>query len=76
METTAGYPSLIKLCHDKKMYLMDANNIPEMSKPGDVIPGDVGTEQELYRSTFGEIKDDVNETNGQFSWLFQVLNNE
>lgn len=66
METTAGCPSLIKLCHDKKMFLMEENNIPEMSKLGDVILGDVGTEQEIYKSTFGEIKDDVNETNGEF----------
>lgn len=66
METTAGFPSLIKLCHDKKMYLMEENNIPEMSKPGDVIPGDVGAKQELYKSAFGDIKDDMNETNGDF----------
>ena len=37
-----------------------------MSKPGDVIMGDLGIEQELYKSVFGEIKDDVNETNGEF----------
>ena len=64
METTAGCPPLIKLCLDKKMYLMEANNIPEMSEPGDVIIGDLGIEQELYKSVFVEIKHDVNETNG------------
>ena len=43
---------------------MEANNIPEMPKPGDVILGDLGIEQEHYKSIFSEIKDDVNETNG------------
>ena len=66
IETTAGCPPLIKLCHDKKMYLMEENNIPEMSNPGDVITGDLCIEHELYKSIFGEIKDDVNETNGEF----------
>ena len=37
-----------------------------MSKPGDVIMEDLGIEQELYKSVFGERKDDVNETNGEF----------
>lgn len=66
MNITAGHPPLIKLCHDEKMHLMEANNRSKMSKPGDAIPVNVGIEQELYKSAFFETKDDVNETDGEF----------